>query len=98
MSKFWRIVLGIETLGVVLALALYLLWANPRPGAHGDHAIDVLSILCPGSWLFIKCLDCEIGFDIRSAWLATLLANLVIYGIIGTITATVLSPRRVGKS
>jgi hypothetical protein len=97
MSKFWRIILYFEAAGVGLAVALYFLWAGASPGMsrslHEDQMIGVLSILCPGSWIFMMCIDCEMGTNPGVAWLLIVVGiNLGVYAVLGAIAAALLTP------
>jgi len=102
MSKFWRIILYSEAVGVVLALALYFLWATAGPGLSGwqeNQVIGFLQLLCPGSLIFMMCIDCEIGTDPGIMWLLIVVGvNLAAYAVLGAILAALLAPANNEKS
>jgi hypothetical protein len=94
MNKFWRILLYFEAAGVMLALALYFLWPIANPANSQDNRmINVLSSICPGSWIMVMCIDCEVGTDPGWGFLLLLLgSNAGVYAVAGAIAAALLLP------
>ena len=99
MKQFWRIVLYFVLAGVGLAVALDFLGSAYRPGAHEDALVGILSLLCPGSWIFAMCIDCELGTNQGPIFLFILIgANTLAYTIAGSIVAALCTQNPADKN
>jgi hypothetical protein len=95
-SKFVRLILYFVAIGLVLAMILYLLWSVPtvggRIGAQDNALMTILSFLCPGTLVFLMCIDCEIGSSPGLFFFLIIAGvNVFAYGAIGAIVAALLT-------
>jgi hypothetical protein len=94
-SKFVRIVLYFVGIGIALAVILYFTWSAPvglGVGQHDEVVMSALSLLCPGTWMFATCIDCEIGSSPGLFFfVALVVTNALAYAALGAIVAALFT-------
>jgi hypothetical protein len=81
MRKHWKTIAGFALVGLAIAAVLYLQALSQdytRTRNPGDLLLGFVSfILCPPSWLFVMCIDCEAGGS----------GGLMMYSVVGLLNA-----------
>jgi hypothetical protein len=82
--------------GLAVAVILYFQWSAPtaggRVGRRDDVVMIVLSLLCPGRWMFAMCIDCKIGSSPGLFFFSIIaVVNALAYGALGAIVAALFT-------
>ena len=91
MRKSWKTIVGFALIGLAVAALSYVLALSHDYDKPWNPGVLVLGIaffiLCPPSWLFVMCIDCEVGgWDGLILYVVIIgLLNAALYAVIGAV-------------